>query len=195
MMELRQEGPVSERKVILLKGYQNWAGRALVGLRSLSRCADLLKEYRIVIFSASSEVEMAATLFSQDTGISVEVLPISDNYELLRWHGRARIYIGLNITDGISISSLEAILMGAFPIQSNGGCSNEWIVNGINGFIVPPEDPDVIVEVIREAVLNNALVDSADEFNKKLALERLDENVVKPQVVEMYKHILAEKRG
>jgi hypothetical protein len=34
-------GPtVSARKVVTLKGYQHWAGRALVGLRALEQCAE-----------------------------------------------------------------------------------------------------------------------------------------------------------
>ena len=39
----------SKRKVIMLKGYQGWAGRALVGIRALERCSDILKGYTIVI--------------------------------------------------------------------------------------------------------------------------------------------------
>ena len=33
---LRQPGRTSERKSILLKGYQSWAGRALTGLQGLA---------------------------------------------------------------------------------------------------------------------------------------------------------------
>lgn len=40
---MREQIPVSSRKVIMLKGYQNWAGRALVGLRALGRCEDILE--------------------------------------------------------------------------------------------------------------------------------------------------------
>jgi hypothetical protein len=47
-MELhRQPGPTSARRLVLLKGYQNWAGRALVGLEALRRCADVLRDYQI----------------------------------------------------------------------------------------------------------------------------------------------------
>ena len=36
MRGLRQPGPTSARRTIALKGYQTWAGRALVGLRALA---------------------------------------------------------------------------------------------------------------------------------------------------------------
>jgi glycosyltransferase involved in cell wall biosynthesis len=112
---------------------------------------------------------------------------------MLRWYGRARVYIGLSISDAISTSMLEAVVMGAFPIQSNTSCANEWISHGSGGFIVPAEDPEIISKAIREAVLNDSLVDNADEINKKLAYERLDEKIIKPQVIAMYKEILAER--
>ena len=34
---LRQEGPVSQRRTIVIKGYQHWAGRALVALKAVDR--------------------------------------------------------------------------------------------------------------------------------------------------------------
>lgn len=194
LKELREPGKASERRVIILKGYQNWAGRALVGMRALTLCADVLKGYRVAIYSAFSEdMAISAHLFTQDTGIPVDFIPQCSHEDMLRLYGRSRVYIGLSISDAISTSLLEAIVMGAFPIQSDTSCANEWIKNGESGFIVPAEDPEVISQAIREAVLNDSLVDAADELNKKTARERLDESIIRPQVVRMYKEILAER--
>jgi len=192
LKKLREPGKVSDRRVILLKGYQNWAGRALVGIRALAICADVLKGYRVAVYSFGLEVEISARLFEKDTGIPVELIPQCGHDELLRWYGCSRVYIGLSISDAISTSLLEAVVMGAFPIQSNTSCANEWIKDGDSGFIVPAEDPEAISQAIREAVLNDSLVDTADELNKKTARERLDESIIGPQVVRMYKEILAD---
>ena len=84
--------------------------------------------------------------------------------------------------------------MGAFPIQSCTACADEWIVQGENGFIVPPEDPHVIADAIRRAVSDDALVDHAAEVNSRVARERLDENLIRPQVIAMYEKILEKHR-
>ncbi|MBW1897870.1 MAG: glycosyl transferase family 1, partial [Deltaproteobacteria bacterium] len=103
----------------MLKGYQGWAGRALVGLRALERCADILAGYEIVIYSASKEVLIAAELFSKSTGVQTTIIPEgTPHHEVLKLHGKARISIGLSISDAISTSLLEAVVMGSFPIQS-----------------------------------------------------------------------------
>jgi glycosyltransferase involved in cell wall biosynthesis len=192
---LRQTGSVSSRRIILLKGYQHWAGRALVGLRALSRCANVLDGYQVAIYAANSDVEIAARLFSQDTHIPVEIIPPCSHEEMLLWFGKARIYIGLSISDAISTSLLEAIVMGAFPIQSDTSCANEWIRHGENGFIVPPEDPDIIAEAIKEAILNDDLVDQASAINSVVSRDRLDAAKIKPQVIKMYQDILTERRN
>ena len=103
----RQPGLTSERKVVMLKGYQTWAGRALCGLRALERCAELLTGYQIVLYSASDDVKLAAELFSVSTGIETKILPINTPHpEILKHHGQARISIGLSISDAISTSLL-----------------------------------------------------------------------------------------
>jgi glycosyltransferase involved in cell wall biosynthesis len=189
MTSLRQGGSPCERKTIILKGYQHWAGRALTGVRAIGLAAASLKGYRVAVYLAGEDVRIAAELMSHATGIPVEFIAHCSHEEMLRWHGRSRVYIGLSISDGISTSLLEAMVMGAFPIQSNTGGAEEWIRHGENGFIVPPEDPEVVAAAIRQAVTDDALADRAAETNARIAQERLDERVIKPKVIEMYERI------
>jgi glycosyltransferase involved in cell wall biosynthesis len=190
--QFRQPGPTSARRLILLKGYQHWAGRALVGLRALALCADSLRGYRVGVYLANNDVKIAAELVSKSTGIPIEVIPFCSHDDMLRLYGQARISIGLSISDAISTSLLEAIAMGAFPIQSCTACADEWIVDGETGFIVPPEDPEIVAAAIRRAVSDDMLVDRAAELNAKVAQERLDQSIIRPKVIAMYEKVFAE---
>ena len=186
---LKSTTPTASRRMIVLKGYQNWAGRALVGLQAMRYCADLLQDYTLAIYMASPDVLISAELFSQDTKIPVQVISSVPHDEMLRLYNRSRIFIGLSISDGISTSLLEAMAMGTFPIQSCTACADEWIVNGQSGFIVPPEDPQAIAEALRRALTDDLLVDRAAEINAQTIAERLDNSVIKPQVIKMYEDI------
>ncbi len=188
--KLRQPGLPADRKLILLKGYQTWAGRALVGLHALELCVDYLKGFRLAIYLASDDVILSGRLFSQRTGIPVEFIPNCSHEEMLQYHGKARISIGLSISDAISTSFLEALVMGSFPIQSCTSCADEWIQDGKSGFIVPPEDPNIIAISIKQALLDDALVNKAAMINWEIALDRLDNKKIKPQVVQMYQDIV-----
>lgn len=187
---LRSSGKVADRKTIMLKGYQHWAGRALVGLRALERAAEILKGYEIVIYSVSSEVLIAAELFTKSTGIpTCIVAPQTPHEEILNLHGQARISIGLSISDAISTSLLEAMAMGSFPIQSWTSCGNEWIEDGKTGILVPPEDPEEVEKAIRRALTDDYLVDNAASLNSILVEDKLDQSNLKSKVVEFYKTV------
>jgi glycosyltransferase involved in cell wall biosynthesis len=191
---LRQPGLTSARRLILVKGYQTWAGRSLVALRALARCGPQLQGYRIAIYSASEDVSIAAELLSQETGIMVEVLPPCSHEEMLRLFGQARIYLGLSISDAISTSLLEAMIMGAFPIQSFTSCASEWVTEGKSALLVPPDDPDVVAEAIRLAVTDDPLVDEAADINLETAKLRLDASVIRPKAIEMYNYVHTQPR-
>lgn len=178
----------SERRIIMLKGHQNWAGRALVGLRALERCAELLKGYEIAVYSWTPDVEIAAELFSQNTGIPTRLIPKdTPHLEILKIHGKSRISMGISISDAISTSMLEAMVMGSFPIQSCTSCADEWIEHGVSGMIVPSEDPDIIERAIRTALSDDTLVNNAAEINWFSALDRLDSSMLKKQVADFYR--------
>ncbi len=187
-------GPTSARRTILLKGYQNWAGRALVGLQAIKLCADLLKGYRVALYLAGPDVRIAAELVAKSTGIPFDTIPPCSHEDILRLHGQARISIGLSISDAVSTSMLEAMLMGSFPIQSNTSCANEWIQCGTNGFLVDPEDPQGVAAAIRRAVTDDQLVDHAAEVNADVTAKRLDRSLIEPQVIAMYERVAANGR-
>lgn len=193
MIEYRQDSRPSDRRVVIVKGYQGWAGRALVALEAIESCAELLQGYDIVVYSGTSlDVKMKVRDIREKFGIRISLLPQVSHEELMEVFGRSRIYIGLSISDGISTSLLESMIMGTFPIQSETACADEWISDGISGFIVPAEDPETTAAAIRRALVDDDLVDQASVINEKIAWKRLDQSVVKPQVIRMYEEIYAE---
>ena len=189
---LRQQGPVSKRRIIMLKGYQGWAGRALVGLRAIERCPELVEGYQVVIYSINKalEVKIAAELLTKSTGIPIKIIPdTAPHQEILKLHGQARISIGLSISDAISTSLLEAMAMGSFPIQSNTSCADEWIVDGETGILVHPDDPEIVELAIRRALTDDFLVEQAAKKNFRTISEKLNKLILKPKVIEMYQQI------
>ncbi|GAB6164117.1 hypothetical protein JCM19992_01170 [Thermostilla marina] len=191
---LRSSVPPSKRRTIVLKGYQDWAGRALTALYALRLCVDLLDGYKLVVYTGGRDpeaVEIAVELFSQDTGVEVETVKHVPHERMLEYHGRARTSIGVNISDAISISSLEAMMMGSFPIQSNTAAAGEWFIDGTSGILVPPEDPHPIADAIRRVLTDDALVDKAADINWKIISERLDRRTIAAQVADIYARIAA----
>jgi glycosyltransferase involved in cell wall biosynthesis len=189
MRQLGSGVPVSSRKVIAVKGYQDetWGGRALNALEALRLSAAQLRGFEIVIFSASTEVKSRAEEFAKEAGLQISILPPSPNDEIIKLMGRSRIAIGIGLTDGSPVSLLEAMIMGAFPIQTDTISTGEWIRNGENGFLVPAEDPASIGQAIQQALIDDELVERAAELNRRIADQRLDQKALRPQIIDMYK--------
>jgi SAM-dependent methyltransferase len=193
----RKGGPTSHRRVIALRGYQGWAGRALVGLRAIERAADALTDYRIGVYNwaSSPDVPLAVSLTANRTGLDFEMLPYGPHDDIWRLLGRSRALVALSIGDGISTSMLEGITMGAFPIQSNTSCADEWIDHGRTGWLVHPEDPEEVEVALRRVVLDDELVDQAAEANAVVVRTRLESSIVERQALALYDDVLAEVRG
>lgn len=184
----------STRRLILVKGYQDWAGRALVALAAIGASADALRGYRIAVNLASQDVELATRLLASTSGLEAEIIPRCSHAEMLAWYGRARIFIGLSISDAISTSLTEAMALGAFPIQSCTACADEWLVDGVSGLIVPPEDPARVAAAIRTAVLDDALVDNAARDNWETVKTRLSSVEIREQVLAAYRRVMETAR-
>jgi len=185
---LRSQTKPSERRNIMLKGYQGWAGRAMIALQALEQSADILNGYTITVFSAAAEVIAAAERFARKTGIQLMIVPGGTTHEeMLRLHGGSRISIGLSISDGLPSSLLEAMVMGSFPIQSWTACADEWIRDNETGLLVPPEDAAAVEKALRRALTDDTLVNAAAEKNADCVKDRLDRSSLKESVIEMYR--------
>jgi glycosyltransferase involved in cell wall biosynthesis len=189
--KMRGALPASRRGLIMVKGYQHFAGRALTALDAVERCASLLDRFRIVVFSPSLETMVRATEMRDRLELNIEILPYANHAKMLRLFSKARVYLGVSISDAISTSMLEAMVMGAFPIQTNTSCCDEWIVDGQSGFVIPPDDVEVIADRLRRALTDDTLVDAAAEENWTTVCDRLDSDVQKRRAIALYDEIFS----
>lgn len=185
LAERHRGTPPSKRRVIAVKGYSGWVYRSLVALRALELCADLLKDYKIVIYLAAEDVRISAELIALRTGVHIEIMD-GEYLDVLKLLGNSRIALSLSISDGVPSTFLEAMVMGAFPVQSNTACAEEWVTNGETGLLVPPEDPDVVARALRIALTDDKLVDQAAESNWQTANARLTRPKMTRAASEMY---------
>lgn len=116
------------RGTILVKGYHGWVGRAKVALAALGQISTHVSRYSIVLFSCNATTIRAARKLSRETGLKIQTFGKRKltHSQVLDLHSQAKIYVGLSLSDGISTSLLEAMAMGAIPVQSSTACCDEW---------------------------------------------------------------------
>lgn len=191
VLSLRDPAPPSERKLIMVKGYDHFAGRAMISLAVLERFAERLKDYTVVLFSVSAKPRVRALELAEAGTLKIKVIDWASHDEILQHFGRARMYLGISISDAISTSVLEAMAMGAFPIQTNTSCAEEWFVHEKTGFAIPPDDFEEICDRFETALTDDTLVDQAAIENFEIVKSRLAIEVLRPKVGDFYRQAFA----
>jgi len=96
-------------------------------------------------------------------------LPHEKMPELL---SQSDIYVSTSLFDGTSVSLLEAMAAGVFPIVTDIPPNREWVVNGENGFLVPTGEEIILAQKIVEAIRNQKFLKEASEKNLRIIQER-----------------------
>jgi glycosyltransferase involved in cell wall biosynthesis len=103
---------------------------------------------------------------------------------------QADIYVSTSLYDGTSLSLLEAMASGAFPIVTDIASNREWITDGDNGFLVSKENENLLAKRIVEAIRDHRLLGEASEKNRKIVKQKAywAENIKK--IVQLYQNFL-----
>lgn len=82
------------------------------------------------------------------------------------------IYVSCSESDSTSVSLLEAMACGAFPIVSDIEGNREWIQDGVNGLLFPVGDSNALAEKIMQASKDTDFRMQAIRKNLKLIREK-----------------------
>ena len=185
--------PINQRNLIIIKGYQNWAGRALIALEAVEKLMPKIKSYEFYVYSAHPVVVEKIKYLRKEYGLkiafSTRAQEIS-HLDLIKKFGKAKVALAISKTDGIPNTLLESMMMGAFLIQTNpGGVTEEYITDGKNGLLINDyKDVDSIKEALETALKNPRLLEHAFKINQKLATQ-LEVTKIKTEVINAYKSV------
>jgi glycosyltransferase involved in cell wall biosynthesis len=150
----------------------------------------VLKEEPETKFLIAGDGAEKETLERQAEGLdinsSVEFLGRVPHEEMPNLLSQADIYVSTSLHDGTSVSLLEAMASGAFPIVTDIPSNREWIRNAENGFLISTGNENVLAMKIVEAIRNKELVVEATNKNQKIIEEKAHwkENIKK--IVNIY---------
>lgn len=188
---------IEKRDVIIIKGYDDGVGKALKIIEAIELTPlELLRKSEIIIYSADSLIIKRVKNSDFFSSLKVKIYKRGEfilNSDLLQLMGRSIIHIANSISDGMPNALLEAMGMGAFPIQSNpGNVSEEVIAHGVNGFLISnPLDIHEIAGWIEKALLNNQLREEAQTYNVDFVSKNYNRENLKQDIVQLYKGILS----
>ena len=87
----------------------------------------------------------------------------------------SHIYVSLSRYDGTSISLLEALSCGLFPVLSDIPQNREWIDPSLsNGLLAPLDQPKALAEALVRALSDEKTRQRARSINRQMILDRAD---------------------
>jgi glycosyltransferase involved in cell wall biosynthesis len=90
---------------------------------------------------------------------------------LLRDH---QIYVSTSLSDTTSVSLLEAMAAGLFPVVSDIPANREWITPGVNGILFPVQQPMQLAMALISAWRDQELRENAVRANLQLIREKAE---------------------
>ena len=169
--------PLKDRKIILLKGYDSWVGRGSMAVRAIGLLETELEDLEVVVYSAERKTVNAIKSLPSKLAKKFTIYKKGEltHLQMLTLFGKARLYIGISESDGISTSLLESLSMGCFPVQTSTACTDEWFIDGFNGISVKTINEHSVAEAIKEALRITSTVPGRDfQIERAAILEKLD---------------------
>ncbi len=94
-----------------------------------------------------------------------------DYNELIAWYQKAKFFISIPNSDATSLSVLEAMGYGCYPILSNLPANLEWVINEVNG-IINQNDNKLHLDLKQAINLSADKYSSALKFNYALIKQK-----------------------
>lgn len=103
----------------------------------------------------------------------------------------SRIYISTSRSDGASVSLLEAMSQGCFPIATDIPANQEWITEGVNGSLFPVGDATALADRVLRWMADDSALALASTINIKLIHEQGDLDANLSRVRAIYERLVA----
>lgn len=179
--------PADKRNLIVAKCYGGELGLGHLIIESLSDFLKTNSSVEVLIHSVTEDLIEKSELLRIQFPSRVRIFTVKNKIPRLRlieYLSKSRIYIGACKSDGISTSFLEAICLGAYPIQTNTSCAIDWINLGFKGSIVEPEK-DSILTALEKAYASSELEDFR-QINLNKGRQFLNFDEIKGQALQFY---------
>ena len=179
--------PSTERNLITAKCYGGTFGLGGLIIDALEKFLRNNPDVKIVMHSVTDDLLNKSRNLRVAFPNQVVVYTVREKisrHEILDYLSKSRIYLGASKSDGISTSFLEALCLGAYPIQTDTSCASEWIELGFFGSIIRPDTSEIFTAI--NASYYDKELENKREQNFESAKRYLSYDLIQLQAIKFY---------
>lgn len=144
----------------------------------------------IITNSGSTEKEVLNYIKKLGIEQSVDFKGFINRDQLFSLLNDGLAFISIPTSDSTSVTLLESMISGSFPIVSDLPANREWIEDGLNGLILSKLDVNELSKLMIRSIEDKELINSARKINKKIIEERAIWEDNMKIVVDSYNELL-----
>ncbi|MFA5143020.1 MAG: glycosyltransferase [Candidatus Omnitrophota bacterium] len=147
----------------------------------------------ILVFVGDGPLKQALHNYSEKLGIADKIIFLGFRADAREIVEAFDIFALPSLTEGISLSLLEAMAARKPVVATNVGGNPEVVVDGDTGILVPPKDPQKMAEAIIKLIQNSDLAKKMGQAGRKRMEEKFSLNRMVNEYELIYEECLAKK--
>lgn len=120
----------------------------------------------------------------------IRYLGIVSKNNLIKWYQRSSVLVSPSLVEPFGIVNLEALACGTPVIGTNIGGIPEIVKDGVNGILVPPNDPKELANALEKLLADQELRKKYAREGRKIVEEHFSWNRVPKELIRIYQSIL-----
>ncbi|WP_291650771.1 glycosyltransferase family 4 protein [Clostridium sp.] len=142
-------------------------------LRAFKMVLAVYRDAKLIITNSGEKKDDIINLIKElDLQNNVEYLGFINRETVKELLKTSSIYISIPTSDSTSVTLLEGMASGIFPIVSNLPANKEWITHNKNGYILKNIDEKELSKLMISSLENEEIKNYAKDINEKIINER-----------------------
>jgi glycosyltransferase involved in cell wall biosynthesis len=188
----RQELGWEDKKILIMtRSFKEVYGIEYF-LKALPKVFEEVPEARaLVIGSGPLELQLKALAQELNLADRIRFLGEIPNHELPKYLNASDLYVSSSLSDGTSLSLLEAFACALPVVVTDVPAILEWVQDGINGLVVPRQSSEELAKAIITLLKDEKYAHEMGEKNLALARKRADWDQNFAKLEELYQRIVS----
>ena len=192
-LSIRKKTQSVRRKSFILFCNRSWEPRYGVDVlvRAFVKVAKQHKDVSLLLLGGGSQANVIRQILMNGGVLDrVQFGGQVSQRDLPRWYHMADLYISPSHVDGSSVSLMEALACGLPALVSDIPANQEWVSEGVNGWLFPDGNADILAEKILAVITQRTKLTQISRAARRSAEERADWKKNFAKLLEAYEQTI-----